>query len=36
MCKEDYIWNPATCTCKSGKYQASIIDDSITTCGEIM
>ena len=22
--KKDYIWNPATCSCKDGKYLASI------------
>ena len=24
-CKNDYIWNPATCSCKDGKYLATII-----------
>ena len=36
MCKKIYIWNPATCTCKIGKYLASIIDDSVNTCDEII
>ena len=36
MCEKDYIWNPATCSCKNGKYLASIIDDSVITCDEII
>ena len=28
--------NPATCSCKSGKYLESIIDDSVITCDEII
>ena len=28
--------NPATCSCKNGKYLASIIGDSGITCGEII
>ena len=32
MCEKDYIWNHATCSCKNGKYLASIIDDSVITC----
>ena len=35
MLKKDYIWNHATC-CKNGKYLASIIDDSVITCDEIL
>ena len=27
-------WNSATCSCKNGKYLASIIDDSVVTCDE--
>ena len=34
--EKDYIWNPATCSCKNGKYLASIIDDSVITCDEII
>ena len=34
--KKDYIWNPATCSCKNGKYLGSIIDDSVITCDEII
>ena len=25
--EKDYIWNPSTCSCKNGKYLASIMDD---------
>ena len=28
VCKIDYIWNPATCSCENGKYLSSIMDDS--------
>ena len=28
--------NPATCSCKNGKYLAIIIDDSLITCDEIL
>ena len=31
-----YIWNPATCSCENGKYLASIIDDSVIMCYEII
>ena len=33
---ESYFWNPAACSCKNGKYLASIIDDSVITCDEII
>ena len=36
ICKKDYIWNLATCSCKNGKYLESIIDDSVITCHEII
>ena len=36
ICEKDYIWNPATCSCKNGKYLASIIDDSVITSDEII
>ena len=36
LCKKDFIWNPATCSCKNGKYLASIIDDSVIPCYEII
>ena len=31
-----YIWNPATSSCKSVKYLASISDDSVVTFHEII
>ena len=31
-----YIWNPAICNCKNRKYLASIIDNSVIMCDEIM
>ena len=31
---KDYIWNPATCSCKNGKYLESIIDDSVIAFDE--
>ena len=34
--EKDYIWNPATCSYKNGKNLASIIDDSVITCDEII
>ena len=36
MYKEDYIWNPSTCTCKNNKHLESDIDDSVITCDEII
>ena len=35
VCEKYFVWNPATCTCKNGKYLASIIDDSVLTCEEM-
>ena len=29
ICKKDYIWNPATCSCTNGKYLTSIIYKSM-------
>ena len=34
--KKDYIWHPATCSCKNSKYLASTIDESVITCNEII
>ena len=34
--EKDYTWNPATCNCENGKYLASIIDDLMITCDEII
>ena len=36
ICEKDYICNPATCSCENGKYLASIIDDSVISCDEII
>ena len=30
------IWNRATCSCKNGKYLASVIDNSVITCDGII
>ena len=35
VCKKDYICNPATCSCKNGKYDKIITDNSVTLCDEI-
>ena len=35
ICEKD-IWNPSTCSCKNGKHLASIIDDSVIMCDEII
>ena len=34
--KKDYIWNPSTCSCKNGKYLASIKYDSAVMCNEVI
>ena len=34
--EKDYIWNPATCSCKNGKYLASIMNDSANTSDKII
>ena len=34
--EKDSIWNPATCSCENGKYLASLIDDSVIMCDEII
>ena len=36
VCEKGYIWNPATCSSKNGEYLASIIDNSVITCDEII
>ena len=36
MCKKDYIWNPATCSCENGKYVGGIINDSVIKCDKII
>ena len=35
ICEKDYIWNPPTCSCKNGKYLASIIDNLVIIFNEI-
>ena len=35
VCEKDHIWNPATSSCKNGKYLASIIDNLVIKCDEI-
>ena len=34
--KKDYIGNSTTLTCENGKYLASVVIDSVITCGEII
>ena len=34
--EKDYIWNPATCSCKNEKHLASIMDDSVIMFDEII
>ena len=34
--EKKYIWNPSTCICENGKYLAIILDDSVSTCDEII
>ena len=36
LCEKDYVWNPATCNCKNGKYLASIMNDLTIICDEII
>ena len=36
MCKKYHIWTPVTCCCENDKYLASVIDDSVITCDEII
>ena len=36
VCEKDYIWNPATCSCKNGKYLAIIMEDSAIASDEII
>ena len=33
---KDYIWNPAKWSYENSNYLASIIDDSVITCDEII
>ena len=36
VCEKDYVWNPAICTCKDGKCLASIMDNSVIMCNEVI
>ena len=36
ICDKNYIWNPATCICKNGKYLQSITADAVIKCDEII
>ena len=36
ICQKDYIWQPITCISENGKYLASIIENSVITCDEII
>ena len=36
VCEKDYVWNPATCNRENGKYLASIMNDSVIKCDEII
>ena len=33
---KDCVWNPSTYNCENGKYLASILDDSVIICDEII
>ena len=33
---KDYTWNPTSCSCENGQYLASITDNSLITCDEII
>ena len=34
--EKDYIWNSAKYSCENGKYSATIMVDSVTTCDEVI
>ena len=34
--KKNYIWNPPICSFENRKYLASIVDNSMITCDEII
>ena len=36
VCEKEYIWNPPTCSCKNGKYLASIMNDLAIMCDEVI
>ena len=36
VCRKKFFFNPATCSCINSKYLASIIDNSVIMCDEII
>ena len=36
ICEQYYMWNPSTWICENEKYLASIMDDSVITCDDII
>ena len=36
VCKKDHLWNPAIYNCENRKYLASIMDDSVIMCDEVI
>ena len=36
ICEKYYDWNPATCNYENRKYLASIMDDSMVICNEVL
>ena len=36
ICEKDYVWNPAICNCENGQFLASIMDDSVIKCDEVI
>ena len=36
VCEKDYVRNPATSNCENGKYVASILDDTVIMCDEVI
>ena len=36
VCQKSYVWNPSTCNGENGKYLASIMDNSMITCHEVI
>ena len=36
MCEKQHIWDPSACIYENGKHLASIIDDSVIICDEII
>ena len=34
--KKKYVWNPSKCICENGEYLASIADNLMITCDEVI